>query len=376
MSGARKKLGRYIIAAFFLNIFAIMSVGAMCILLVGDMLNNIRQIRIESEHVSKADKINNKIYKTIYAIDKAVINDDNNHLIYARDIMVDVIDELTTFVVERQGAEHDLDELDKLNAVLASLVKFKEEFLPLYSLPGTTEEDLDNMAFFYKQTVLSPARLAGGILLVHETLDQIKEPRMAWLYNPGQRRVRRAPNVAYDNPGTASDGMRTTDQMDMFSGATDRYDWKLVGRKEFYIPYNSYYLHSPELKYKDILTALHPNPEYLRYELHRVWVVDATLRDGARHIYKRRTFYIDEDSWHVMVVDQYDNRDQMWRVSEGHCILYYDTFNFWTTLESHVDLQAGRYIVIGLDNEDQMYRTLDFTKSDFAPSALRREGRR
>jgi len=126
MLKARKKLGRYIIAAFFLNIFAIMSVGAMCILLVGDMLHNIQQIRMESDHVFRADEINNKIYKTIYAIDKAVINSDNDHLIYARDIIADVIDELTTFVVARQGAEHDRDELGKLNNVLASLVKFKE----------------------------------------------------------------------------------------------------------------------------------------------------------------------------------------------------------------------------------------------------------
>jgi nitrogen fixation/metabolism regulation signal transduction histidine kinase len=125
MSGSRKKLGRYIIAAFFLNIFAIMSVGAMCILLVGDMLHNIQQIRMETDHIFRADEINNKIYKTIYAIDQAVITGDSDHLIYARDIIIDVIDELTTFMVARQGAEHDLDELDKLNDVLASLVKFK-----------------------------------------------------------------------------------------------------------------------------------------------------------------------------------------------------------------------------------------------------------
>ncbi len=125
MSAVRKKLGRYIIAAFFLNIFAIMSVGAMCIMLVGDMLHNIQNIRLESAHVFQADEINNKIYKTIYAIDKAVINGDSDHLIYARDIIGDVIDELAISVVERQGIEHDLDELDKLNAILTSLAKFK-----------------------------------------------------------------------------------------------------------------------------------------------------------------------------------------------------------------------------------------------------------
>ncbi len=258
-----------------------------------------------------------------------------------------------------------------------TLVKFDDEFNLLYSAEGMTEEKLENKILLFKQVVTSPARLAGNILLVHETLDQIKEPRAAWVYNPGQRRVRRAPNVSYDNPGTASDGIRTNDQFDMFNGATDRYDWKLVGKKEIYVPYNSYKLHSDALKYKDLLTPLHLNPEHLRYELHRVWVVDATLKDGARHLYKRRTFYIDEDSWQILAVDIYDNRDQLWRVSEGHPINYYEVPTFWTTLEVHTDLQSGRYIAIGLDNESSMYDFgIERTLKDYSPGDLRRAGRR
>ncbi len=171
--------------------------------------------------------------------------------------------------------------------------------------------------------------------------------------------------------------MRTTDQLDMFNGAVDRYDWKLVGKKELYVPYNSYKLHSDSLKYKDILTPLHINPDHLRYELHRVWVVDATLKDGKRHIYKRRTFYVDEDSWQILVVDQYDNRDQLWRVSEGHVINYYDVPMLWSTLEVHTDLQAGRYLAFGLDNESSMYDfDIERTLNDYTPAALRRAGRR
>ena len=258
-----------------------------------------------------------------------------------------------------------------------TLVKFYDEFNMQYAKEGMTEEKLKNVILQFKQKVLAPPRLAGGILLVHETLDQFKEPRKAWLYNPGQRRVRRAPNVAFDNPGTASDGMRTTDQYDMFTGSPERYNWELVGRKEIYVPYNSYKLHSDSLKYDDILKPLHVNPEHLRYELHRVWVVDATLKDNTRHIYKRRTFYIDEDSWQILLVDQYDNRDQLWRVSEGHVINYYEMPLLWTTLEVHTDLQAGRYIAFGLDNEDKMYEFgFERSASDYTPSALRRSGRR
>ncbi len=258
-----------------------------------------------------------------------------------------------------------------------AMVKINEKVLFDYGLPDATEAELDNVILRFKQRVESPARLAGRILLIHETLDQEKEHRKAWIYNPGQRRVRRAPNVAFDNPGTAADGLRTSDQLDMFNGSPERYDWELVGKKEMYVPYNAYKLHSDNLKYSDVLIAKHLNPEHLRYELHRVWVVEATLKEGSRHIYKRRTFYIDEDSWQILLVDQYDNRDQIWRVSEGHAINYYDVPNYWYTVEAHYDLQSGRYLALGLNNEEEMYDfKADLSKKDFTVGALRREGRR
>ena len=254
-------------------------------------------------------------------------------------------------------------------------VDFVDEFLFNYCRDGIQEKDLGNVLIYFKQEVTAPARLAGSILVVHETMDQVKEPRNAWVYNTGQRRVRRAPNVAYDNPGTAADGMRTSDQFDMFNGAPDRYEWKLVGKKEMYVPYNSYKLHSDAVKYDAILKPLHINQDLTRYELHRVWVVDATLKPGTSHVYSRRTFYIDEDSWQILAVDQYDGRGQLWRVSEAHCINYYDAQVFWSTLEVHTDLVAGRYLAIGLDNETKMYDfSLKRTPQDYTPSTLRQEG--
>ncbi len=258
-----------------------------------------------------------------------------------------------------------------------TVVQFEVEAELRYSLPGMTEAALDNTMMYFKQKVLAPTRLAGDILLVHETMNQVREPRRAWTYNPGQRRVRRAPNVAYDNPGTTTDGLRTADQFDMFNGAVDRYDWRLVGKRELYVPYNSYQLHSDDLSFSDILTPRHVNPEHLRYELHRVWVVEATVASGARHIYKRRTFYIDEDSWQILVADIYDTRDRLWRVSEGHVINYYENPLVWPTLEVHHDLQARRYLALGLDNEFPMCAMDARIRSrDFTVSALRREGRR
>ena len=259
-----------------------------------------------------------------------------------------------------------------------NMVKLHDQTFVGYALPGATEAALDNVILYFIQETIAPARLAGEILLVHETLDQTKEQRKAWLYNPGQRRVRRAPNVAFDNPGTASDGLRTSDQFDIYNGSPERYDWKLVGKQEIIVPYNAYPMHSDKLKNGDILKPLHINQQHARYELHRVWVVDATLKPGQRHIYKRRTFYVDEDSWQILVVDCYDNRDQLWRIQEGHSINYYEVPTFWTTLELTYDLQSGRYLALGLDNEEP--RTVNFspklTAADFTPAAIANRGTR
>ncbi len=257
------------------------------------------------------------------------------------------------------------------------LIRLREEFLGLYYIEGNTIEDTNNILLYFFQEVESPARLAGNILLVHESLNQIAQPRQAWIYNPGQRRVRRAPNVAYDNPGTASDGLRTNDMTDMFNGAMDRFDWEIAGLKEMYIPYNSYQAHGGDVTPDDLIQPGHMNPDLLRYELHRVWVVEATLRDGTRHINPRRTMYIEADSYQIAVIDHYDQRGNMWRLSEAHTINFYDIPTLWATLESSLDLQSGRYIVNGLDNQDPVATFQEtLSPSNYTPQALRTRGRR
>lgn len=256
-------------------------------------------------------------------------------------------------------------------------VRIDEKAIFLYSQPGATTESIDNHLGYFLQAVMAPPRLAGSILLVHETLNQKAEPRQAWTYNPGQRRVRRAPNVAYDNPGTASDGQRTSDQLDMFNGAPDRYDWQLVGRRELYIPYNNYRLHSDRLTDAQIIEPGHINPDDTRYELHRVWEIDATLKEGDHHIYARRVFFLDEDSWQIVVADHYDSRGQIWRLAEAYTINYYENPLLWETLFCVYDLQNGRYLAFGLNNElpvDEF--DIDLDPGDFTPDALRRLGRR
>ncbi len=252
-------------------------------------------------------------------------------------------------------------------------VRFEYEYDFHYgSLSKTDAEREPNKLFNFLQTVTAPARLAGQILLVHEFLDS----RQAWTYNPGQRRVRLAPNVAYDNPGTAADGLRTNDDFLMFNGAIDRYDWKLVGKQEIYVPYNSYKLVGNQVKMADVLMAGHLNPEHARYELHRVWVVEATLKQGTSHIYHRRTFYIDEDSWMIVVADKYDSRGQLWRVSEQHNINFYDIPMQYPSLEVHHDLQSGRYIAMGLRNDEPRVYQVAERSARFTPAGLRDLGTR
>lgn len=260
-----------------------------------------------------------------------------------------------------------------------TIVSFQDVLSQLYTAPDATPESLEanNMLFYFKQWATAPARLAGTALLVHETLDQIKKPRQAWTYNTGQRRVRRAPNVAYDAPGTASDSLRTTDDFDMYNGAPNRYNWKIVEKKEVYIPYNTYKLHSDQVTYDQIIQPGHINQDLVRYELHRVWVVEGTLKDGMRHIYKKRTFYIDEDSWQISLLDSYDNQDKLWRVGMAHAVNYYELPALWSTLETFYDLQSGRYLAIGLDNQEDMYDfNVELSEQDFTAAALKRLGRR
>jgi hypothetical protein len=232
---------------------------------------------------------------------------------------------------------------------------------------------VDNMLFYYSHRITAPSRQVGEVVLVHETLDQVKQPRLSWVYSSGQRRVRRAPDNAYDAAGPTTAGLRTADSRDMYNGAPDRYDWKLIGKKELYVPYNSYRLASPSLTYADFLKPGVIDAAPTRYELHRVWEVEATLKPGARHIYSKRRFYLDEDSWTVVENDQYDSRGELWRIGENHTFYRPDAQVLLSAAQVFYDLQAGRYIASNLTNEQA--RGYDFgfraTTSDFSPGALR-----
>ena len=233
-----------------------------------------------------------------------------------------------------------------------------------------------NRIFYYVNATTAPANASGEVSLVHEPVNQVAEPRLAWQYNPGQRRVIRAPELAYDSPGTGADGLRTNDDFNSFNGSPDRYDWKLLGKKEMIIAYNNFDLTDKSLNYDDLIQKETFNQDFVRYELHRVWVVEGTLKPGMRHIYSKRVFYLDEDSWTVVHGDQYDGRGELWRVREQYPVQWYDAPAMGPAGEVMYDLQARRYIVNALTNEERpIVFGKKFKTRDFSQAALRRMGR-
>jgi hypothetical protein len=197
-----------------------------------------------------------------------------------------------------------------------------------------------------KLTYTGPARRAGEALLIVDPLDIGSKDRRAWTYLPGQRRVKVAPDLAYDTPNPGTAGGNTFDDVFLFNGSMDRFDFKLVGKKEMLVPYNAYAA-VYGAKQADLLQPNHLNPDLVRWELHRVWVVEATLREGKRHVYAKRTFYLDEDSWAALASDEYDARGQLYRAGFAYMAPSYDLPAPYTDMFGHYDLVSRQYSLTG-----------------------------
>ena len=245
-----------------------------------------------------------------------------------------------------------------------------------------TFEDLEGVWTKSLSHTVAPPKQAGEITLVHSLNDGHLK---AWTYNPGQRRVRRNPNFEYDNPIPGFQGLMTIDQTNGYVGAADRYNWKLLGKKEIYVPYNNMKFFDSDLEYKDLIESRYPRRDLIRYELHRVWVTEGTVRPDKRHTIARRVFYIDEDHWFVAVVDGYDTRENLWRVSEHLPQVLFEVPSCIANGSVFYDLVAGRYVITPAFNEEKepLYehlgteaRTVVDDKGLFKPDDLRRMGKR
>ena len=204
------------------------------------------------------------------------------------------------------------------------------------------------MAYFNSKTML-PERNKGEII-VGDTAFNFKDGNNAFQYTPGTRRVRQLPEYGFDMP-QGPGGFRTVDDDRLFNGSPERYDWTIVGKREMLIPYDDYRLDDPKIKYADLLKPGHPDTEAMRFELHRVWVLQGTLKSGFRHQYAKRVLYIDEDSWQAMVAENYDSRGQLWRVAIQHTKYDYAAQTLQARAAIYYDLISGAYLADRLTNE-------------------------
>ncbi|WP_438514994.1 DUF1329 domain-containing protein [Craterilacuibacter sp.] len=231
---------------------------------------------------------------------------------------------------------------------------------------------------YYITAPMLPERDKGAITASQEPYNFATTARLAWRYDPGTRRVRQVPGFGFDQPVGGVGGGMTIDEDRFFNGSPERYDWKLLGKKEMYIPYNAYRVANPKLKYKDLLTPNHPSAEPMRYELHRVWAVEAKLKPGMRHLYPRRVIYLDEDSWHGVYADQYDGQNKLWRAGIAHHYYSPDFSGQFNSSTFYHDLNSGAYVAYGMSNEQPKSDVINaggLKPEDFTPDAIRRAGK-
>lgn len=221
----------------------------------------------------------------------------------------------------------------------------KGELHELYSyyLKDGSADKYKQVFRFTRFNTTAPSFKAGEAVVGHDTLDMGKEPQ-AWQYLVGQRRVRRTPTIGYDTPDFVASGANYFDEVYGFMGRLDRYQWKLVGKQEMYIPYNNnkFFAVGDEKAF----VPYHINPDSARWELHRVWVVEATLAAGKRHVVPKRRYYIDEDSWAVMLMDGYDSEGKLWRTSQTMNLVVPDAGMHATNTGVVYNLQANTMSVI------------------------------
>jgi|TARA_Y100000816_G_scaffold292524_1_gene288337 hypothetical protein len=225
--------------------------------------------------------------------------------------------------------------------------------------------------------VTHPPRLADASLLVIESLNAFETPRRAWVYNPGTRRVRRAPDIAYDYKPSSNQGLTTTDQFDGFNGAKDRYEWSLIGTQQRLMPYNAYKFH--ETVMEELLTPFHVNQDYLRYELVNVNVVQASLKKDKRHILPHRTMYFDLDSHNMLVEETFDDEKNIIAYREFPLINFYDQPMCLSIHAATYDFASRRYQLssvrsIDLDKIEWRLETPHDEKM-FTPEGLKRFAR-
>jgi hypothetical protein len=225
---------------------------------------------------------------------------------------------------------------------------------------------------------LTPPAKAGSSFLFYYPVNFQKSDEVTWFYDPGTRRVRLAPEFKYDTPIASYGGAIDYDEIDVFNGRMDKFDFKLVGKKELIVPYNDYGLNNTT---ENALLGPHVvKSDQVRWEVHRVWVVEATLKAGARHKFSKWTFFVDEDWLNFAATQAYDHAGNLYRVAFYYP---YETYgaaagpSSMTNSAGLYDLSKGMYVLADVHTASGHGWTCQANMpnvSEFTPQALASQG--
>jgi hypothetical protein len=249
-----------------------------------------------------------------------------------------------------------------------------EQQMPYYFQDGTAEQFAKNSEYWLVRVLNSgPPVRAGEAIVGRLNIDGSKD--QTWVYLTGQRRVRKLPNACCDTPTPAAAGVMSFDELEVWGGRLDRFDWKLVGKKEMFVPYNANKYMQPKTD-AEVLTKQHVNPDFMRWELHRVFVVEATLRQGQRHQAPKSRYYCDEDSWNCVLGDRWDANGQLWKTLWAQPFVAPDLPGNPIGAFGFNDLVSGQAFVGNLYNAKASQYAVKprYPDSVFTPDAMAGEG--
>ncbi len=211
-----------------------------------------------------------------------------------------------------------------------------------YYFPGATAETFGGYYFKTRRVQDAPASHADEAYIAWQPIDTARDRYVAWRILPGEHRVRKAPSLSYDTPDADAEGIEALDEYYLFFGGPDRYDFKLLGKREMYVPYNNNRMYLQPAR--AAIGPRHEVPGQIRYELHRVWVVDGTLARGKHHVVPHRRLYIDEDTWLVLYSDSWDEDGRLWKFGHGTVYVLPELPAVITGTQFIYDLVLGGYV--------------------------------
>ena len=239
-----------------------------------------------------------------------------------------------------------------------------------YYVRGATPESFGSYYFKTLHIALDPPAKIGQGYLNWQPIDTRSAHFAAWRLLPGEHRVRKAPSISYDVPDPDADGVVSMDEYYLFFGGLDHYDFKLLGKKEMIVPYNNNRLYLQPAQ--GVLGRTHANPDDLRYELHRVWVIEGTLAKGQHDIIARRRLYLDEDSWFALYSDAWDEQGKLWKFGQGTMYLMPEIPAIILGSQFVYDLEVGGYVYgFAFNGENSAYKvTAPHDPALFTPESL------